>query len=57
MELASTFHLALDEGYVTESELESLFDEMESLGKRIAALNRSLAVSTTKTPFIRGARS
>src|SRR5688572_4853189 len=29
MEIASIFYLALDEGYVTEGELDPLFDEME----------------------------
>ena len=31
MEVASTFFLALDEGYVSEKELEPLFDELEVL--------------------------
>ncbi len=53
MEVASTFYLALDEGYIQESDLEPLFDELESLAKRTAALNRSLIVPTSKTPFNR----
>lgn len=53
MELASVFFLSLDEGYVTESELDPVFDEMERLAKRIASLNRSLEVKTSKTPFVR----
>lgn len=53
MEVASVFFLGLDEGYVTEVELDPLFDEMERLAKRIASLNRSLEVPTSKTPFNR----
>jgi four helix bundle protein len=53
MELASVFFLSMDEGYVTEVELDPVFDEMECLAKRIASLNRSLEVKTTKTPFAR----
>lgn len=56
MEVASVFFLGLDEGYVTESDLDPLFDELERLAKRIASLNRSLAVETSKTPFARRAR-
>jgi four helix bundle protein len=53
MEVASIFYLAFDEGYVKESDLESLFDELEKLAKRTASLNRSLFVPTSKTPFSR----
>jgi four helix bundle protein len=53
MEVASIFYLALDEGYVSESDLDPLFDEMERLAKRTASLNRSLEVPTAKTPFPR----
>ena len=53
MEVASVFYLALDEGYVTENDLDPLFDEIEKLAKRTASLNRSLFVSTSKTPFNR----
>jgi four helix bundle protein len=53
MEVASIFYLALDEGYVKESDLDPLFDELERLAKRTASLNRSLNVTTTKTPFSR----
>lgn len=51
MEVASVFYLALDESYVTEAQLDPFFDELERLAKRIAALNRSLEVPTSKTPF------
>ena len=57
METAAVFFLALDESFVTESGLDPLFDELERLAKRIAALNHSLAVETTKTPFTRRPRS
>jgi four helix bundle protein len=53
MEVASTFFLALDEGYAKETDLEPLFDELEKLAKRVASLNRSLKIPTSKTPFIR----
>jgi len=57
MEIASVFYLAWDEGYLTENDLDQLFDELERLAKRIAALNRSLEVETSKTPFARRGRS
>ena len=53
MEVASNSYLALDEGCVKESDLDPLFDELERLAKRIASLNRSLFVATSKTPFTR----
>jgi four helix bundle protein len=53
MEVASNFYLAFDEGYVKEGDLELLFDELERLAKRTASLNRSLFVTTSKTPFSR----
>jgi four helix bundle protein len=57
MEVASLFFLGMDEAYVTETDLDPLFDEMERLAKRIASLNRALAVEVSKTPFTRRARS
>lgn len=56
MEVASFFYLALDEHYPTEQELEPLFEELEKLAKRVVALNSSLQVSTSKTPFRREAK-
>jgi four helix bundle protein len=53
MEVASTFYLAFDEGYVKESDLEPLLDELGKLAKRTVSLNRSLFVLTSKTPFSR----
>ncbi len=51
MEVASLFYLALDEGYVSEQEVSALFDDIERLAKRLAALNRSLQIKNAKTPF------
>lgn len=53
MEVASIFYLVLDEGYVKESDLDPLFDELERLAKRTVSLNCSLSVPTSKTPFRR----
>jgi four helix bundle protein len=53
METAAIFYLALDVGYVADGELDLLFKELEVLAKRIAALNRSLNVAVSKTPFVR----
>lgn len=53
MEVASTFYPAFDEGYVKEGDLEPLFDELEKLARRTVALNRSLSVPASKTPFSR----
>ena len=53
MEVAAIFYLALDEGYVNSNELEPFLEELERLAKRIAALNRSLSIPISKTPFVR----
>jgi len=53
MEAASLCYLALDEGYVSEIELNQLLDDLEKLARRIAGLNRSLVVTGSKTPFNR----
>ncbi len=53
MELASVLYLALDESYLNEAEIEPALEAMERLAKRIASLNRSLEVPTSKTPFSR----
>ncbi len=53
MELASVLYLALDESYLNEAEIEPVLEAMERLAKRIASLNRSLEVPTSKTPFLR----
>ncbi len=56
MEVTSVFFLALDEGYVSEPELEAVYEEIERLAKRVGALNGSLNVDCTKTPFQHRAR-
>jgi four helix bundle protein len=53
MEVVSILYLAADESYLSEIELDPLLDDLEKLAKRIAALNRSLEVKTSKTPFTR----
>jgi four helix bundle protein len=53
MELASLLYLALDERYLDENEVETALNEIESLAKRTASLNRSLSVDKSKTPFPR----
>jgi four helix bundle protein len=53
MEVVAIFYLALDESYVNSTELEPFFDELERLARRIAALNRSLLIPVSKTPFAR----
>lgn len=57
MEVASMFYLALDEGYAKEADLDPLFTGLETLAKRIASLNRSLQITSSKTPFARQAPS
>jgi four helix bundle protein len=51
MEVASLFYLATDEGYVSNEPAKSLFEEVERLARGLAALNRSLQVRDSKTPF------
>jgi hypothetical protein len=53
MEVASLFYLAFDEGYVSENDLDPIFDHIEKLAAGIAALNRSLNVKDSKTRFRR----
>jgi len=48
MELASHFVLAGDLGYVEATHLESALEQINRLSIRIAALNRSLNVKTSK---------
>ena len=54
MEVASLMFLAFDEGYVSKDDLELILPEIECIGARIAALNRSLKIQTSKTPFVHG---
>jgi four helix bundle protein len=53
MEVVSILYLAADENSAGHLELEPLFGELEKLARRIAALNRSLQVKASKTPFQR----
>jgi len=53
METASLFYLALDEDYVSEPDLNPVFDNFERTAKRIVSLNHSLQVKSSKTPFER----
>ena len=53
MEAVSILYLAADESYVSKIELEPLLEALEKLAKRIAALNRSLEIKSSKTPFAR----
>ena len=53
MELAALVYLALDVGYVSQDASATLFDEVEKLARGLAALNRSLRVQQSKTPFPR----
>lgn len=53
MEVVSILFLAADEKYVVQSNLESVLNDLEKLAKKIAALNRSLTVKVSKTPFPR----
>jgi four helix bundle protein len=53
MEVASLLYLATDETYLTDAVTETGLDYIESLGRQIVALNNSLGVKTSKTPFVR----
>ena len=57
MELASLFYLAFDEKYLTELETDEALDKIEILAKRTVALNHSLSVDKSKTPFPRKANN
>ena len=53
MEVASLLYLSLDEGYVNEAILDEDLERADQLAGRLVALNRSLTVDTSKTPFAR----
>ena len=53
MEVASLFYLAADEGYLAVAAMDGLFQEVETLARGLAALNRSLKVAESKTRFTR----
>ena len=51
METASLVFLAFDERHISEDDLNLILPEIERSAGRIAALNRSLKIKTSKTPF------
>lgn len=53
MEVASLLFLAFDEKYIDQSTLDSILDEINQSAGQLVALNRSLKVQTSKTPFAR----
>src|SRR5881396_1063566 len=53
MEVASLLYLALDENYLTATEVEAVFEVIDKAAGQTAALNRSHDVKTAKTPFKR----
>jgi four helix bundle protein len=53
METDSILYLALDESYLSGADFDPLFAALQTLAKKIASLNRSLNVMTSKTPFTR----
>jgi four helix bundle protein len=53
MEVASLLFLALDERYINESEADVLLETIAAVAAKVAALNRSLNVPTSKTRFSR----
>jgi four helix bundle protein len=53
METASHFYLALDENYLDKATLDPVLERASALAGRIVALNQSLAVTHSKTPFPR----
>jgi four helix bundle protein len=53
MEVASLLYLATDESYLPDTVVEAEFDHIEALGRQIVALNNTLGVKTSKTPFTR----
>jgi four helix bundle protein len=53
METVSHLYLALDQSYVDEAALDELLASVDRLAARIVALNQSLSVAHTKTPFAR----
>jgi four helix bundle protein len=57
MEVASLLYLALDENYIEETGADALLEKIATVSAKIAALNRSLKVPTSKTPFSRRSSS
>lgn len=55
MELAALLHVAVDAGHLSILEKERLGDAIFEVTAQISALNRSLKVERSKTPFPRAA--
>lgn len=53
METASHLFLALDEAYVNDAALDEVLTAADRLAARLVALNQSLNLTHTKTPFAR----
>ena len=53
METASLLFLAYDEDYVPEPICDALLEKADRLAGQLVALNRSLSVPSSKTPFVR----
>ena len=53
MEVASLLYLAFDEGYVEEHAVDALLEKVAAVSAKVAALNSSLKVPASKTPFPR----
>ena len=53
MEVASQLYLALDEGYIEETHLSAILEEIRQEAAKIAALNRSLSVKGSKVRLAR----
>lgn len=53
METAALLFLAFDEAYLAEEACDALLDKADLIARKLAALNRSLKVEQSKTPFAR----
>jgi four helix bundle protein len=53
MECASLIFLGLDEKYFSQAEVDAALSEIDVVAAKLVALNRSLSVPTSKTPFRR----
>ena len=51
MEVASLLYLALDEDFINQPDADALLEKVAAVSAKIAALNRSLKVPASKTPF------
>lgn len=53
MEVAALLHLSADLGYLTDQDRDDLLGPLQEICAQLSALNRSLKVSRSKTPFPR----